>query len=158
MEDTLESRFSRTRSLLLAGNVINLLTLIVFTIYAVLSHIRSPGAAGLKRLYTCLGLLFIRTIYRVIAYSRGLIDPYNQNANTFPLRETPLFHDGFMYGFDALLIFLVLAVLAAWYPTRHSLEEGESSSFRSVGLGTVFGKTSPSGRGSSMRMEGVSRA
>lgn len=161
------SLFSSTRSLLLAGNVIILLTLILFlalTTYAFFA-IRSSSPSGFRRLYICLTLLFMRTIYRIGAYSRGLFDPWNPNPKQWGLRITPLFHESWMYGFDALSIFIILVELGAWYPDRRSLgEEGPLSSSSSGGAGLMsvrswFGKNGGSrARSSDMRMGGVSRA
>ncbi len=94
---------SQTRSLLLAGNVINLLTLIIFLALTLYIHFCHPSPfsnpiPGLRRLYTCLSLLFIRTLFRVVAYSRGLMDPWNVDKYTQPLRIDPLFREGWMYG------------------------------------------------------------
>lgn len=89
----------------------------------------------MRLLYLCLGLLFIRTIYRVVAYARGLVDPFNVDVEgkTAPLRVKPLFLEGWGYGFDALAIFALLCAVAAWYPGW--MERGDRSGGSSTGGG-----------------------
>jgi hypothetical protein len=72
-------------------------------------------------------------LYRVIAYGRGFVDVSGLDMAVYPLRITPLFREGWGYGFDGLMVFGVLAVLAAWYPTRARLEEDEVGATTSSG-------------------------
>ncbi len=113
----------------------------------------------------------------MVAYSRGLVDEWNADVKTAPLRVRPLFVEGWGFGFDALVVFVILVVLGVWYPDRASLDEEDG--VRRVGRGSGrggmrawFGKRSGGsagagmgaggggrrGRGASMRMDGLSRA
>lgn len=88
--------------------------------------------------------------------------------------------EGWAYGFDALAVFWLLVALAAWYPGRASLDEGEDDdddddavfgdggvlrrswfgSMRgSAGVGAGAGADGGGGvRGRRMRMEGLGGA
>lgn len=159
------SKLKALRSHLLAGNVINLLTLTLFLAAVIYSHIRigraSAGEAsssGFRRLYFCLALLFIRNLYRVCSYSRGVIDLYNDDPLSLPLKIKPLWIEGFNYGFDALVAFIILVALAVWYPDHSSLDEGEDVAGPVMGGGmgklkNLFGGKARSG--ANMRMEGL---
>lgn len=70
-----------------------------------------------------------------------------------------------MYGFDALVIFIILVAMGVWYPDHRSLDEGEeltgaAAAARQAGGGGAaklkkwFG--SNSGASANMRMEGLS--
>jgi hypothetical protein len=61
----------------------------------------------------------------VVAYTRGFVDLTGRDMAVWPLRIDPLFREGWGYGFDGLMVFGVVAVVAAWYPTRRRLGSDE---------------------------------
>ncbi|KAF7510130.1 hypothetical protein GJ744_007029 [Endocarpon pusillum] len=196
-------RLQRVRSLLLAGNIITLINLSLFTglttyyLVVLLRRGRSsthpypstvavtaePGLIShtpLTLLLISLGLLLTRTIYRTTAAAKGLVDEWGKDASVYPLRVTPLFSERWNYGFDALMVFLLLVAWAAWFPTRDRLGEDEvdggvatqSSSAARIWPANWTGAAGPGGllgaarrwfgrrreRGMNVRMEGFSRA
>lgn len=86
--------------------------------------------------------------------------------------------EGFGYGFDALVAFVLFVALGVWYPGRDSLDEGDEDEGlngrgghgggrsgdwwfgkgRDVGAGAGANRRRMRARGSSVRMEGFPRA
>ena len=123
---------SNARAFLVAGNILNLLTLILFT--SLLTHnlistrrrTSNPSTSGFRLLYLCLTLLSVRALYRAAAYSCGLIDRSNKDPKTSPLKLHPLFMEWWGYGFDAFAVFVLLVCVAAWYPAHKILDVDET--------------------------------
>lgn len=165
----------QTRTLLLAGNLLTLLlTLTPFTaLTAYYTLVLRRGGTSIasttpfRLLLLSLALLFIRTLYRIVAYSKGLADEWGTDASVYPLKTRPLFREGWGYGFDALVIFVLVGCVAAWYPTQERLGEDEVGGGAGAGAGLTGGvggrscggrKRGGVLRGSSVRMEGFARA
>lgn len=178
---------------MLAGNIITLINLTLFTglttYYTIIllrlgrrrgqtsthpypSTTSDPGLIShtpLTLLFISLALLFTRTIYRTTAYSKGLVD---KHSSVYPLRSIPLYKENWSYAFDALMVFVLIVVWAAWFPTRARLGEEDDeeeevvgtggaggrrwSRLRFPGLGRWFGRRKE--RGVNVRMEGFLRA
>ncbi|ERF71771.1 hypothetical protein EPUS_01686 [Endocarpon pusillum Z07020] len=179
------------RSLLLAGNIITLINLTLFTALTIYyltvlllrcgctssssSSSSDPGLIShtpFTILLLSLGLLFIRTIYRTVAASKGLVDEWGKDAAVYPLRVTPLFSERWNYGFDAFMVFVLVVVWAAWFPTRDRLGEDDEVGTGMQSSAGVWAASWTGGllravrrwfgrreeRGRNVRMEGFSRA